>query len=141
MEIAVGNKDKDPEAVSEVTASERTEKLPVTEPRSAPEGRSSDFRGGKGDQTGQGSDPCVSLLPHTVLLKLMKSPRAAACIILAIIRGLVSTALETTVILHLSKVWGLDPRKAGLAFVVAIIPTIFCESRLSYDDVFSPYAL
>jgi hypothetical protein len=62
-----------------------------------------------------------------VLLKLMKSSRAMVCILLTLIWGLAWVAQETTVILHMNRVWGLDSRKAGIAFIAAIVPTVFCE--------------
>jgi DHA1 family solute carrier family 18 vesicular amine transporter 1/2 len=71
----------------------------------------------------------VTLLPHIVLLQLMKSPRAVVCTIATLIWALGWTAQEATVVLHLSKVWGLDPHQAGIAFIAVIVPTIFCESR------------
>jgi hypothetical protein len=69
----------------------------------------------------------VTLLPHTALLKLMKSPRAVVSAILTCIWGLGWTLQETTVVLHLNRVWGLDPHQAGIAFIAAVVPTIFCE--------------
>ena len=148
MEIAFSDDVRDPEAASEIAASERTGKLPITESRSAPQGRSSDTLVSKGESgIGAGiegevrgcdemkkklreSNPRVDLLPHIVLFKLMRSPRTAVCILLSLIRGLVWTAQETTVVLHMNRVWGLDAREAGVAFVVATIPTIFCEPSL-----------
>ena len=71
----------------------------------------------------------VTLLPHTALLRLMKSPRAVACTIVTFIWALGWTAQEATVVLHLNKVWGLNSHQAGIAFIAAIVPTIFCESK------------
>ena len=147
MEINVSDKDKGPEAASEATASERTEKSPVTEPHSTPHQCDSDSPADEGegqikaeieeevregDQTEknlQESKPRATLLPHTVLLKLMKSPRAMVCITVSLIWGLVWTAQETTVVLHMNKVWGLDPHQAGIAFIAAVVPAILCGPR------------
>ena len=50
--------------------------------------------------------------------------------IVALIWALGWTAQETTVVLHLNKVWGLNPHQAEIAFIAAIVPTIFCESNV-----------
>lgn len=73
----------------------------------------------------------ATLLPHVVLFKLMKSSRATVCILLILIWGFEWIAQETTVVLHMNRVWGLDPRQAGIAFIAAIVPTVFCEFGMS----------
>jgi MFS family permease len=73
----------------------------------------------------------ATLLPHVVLLKLMKSSRATVCILLTLIWGLGWIAQETTVVLHMNRVWGLDSHQAGIAFIAAIVPTVFCEFGIS----------
>jgi DHA1 family solute carrier family 18 vesicular amine transporter 1/2 len=143
MDISAGDRNMSPEAASEVTASERTEKPPMTGSNSAPHQRNGDSPVGgseaqikveieeelrEGDQTEKESKPRVTVLPHIVLLKLMKSPRATVCIVVSLVWGLVWIAQETTVVLHMNRVWGLDPDQAGIAFIAAVVPTVFCQS-------------
>lgn len=78
----------------------------------------------------ESKQPCPVLLPHAALLKLMKSSRAVACFILMLVWGLGWTAQETVVVLYMNRTWGLDPFWAGIAFIVAVLPTVFCKSQL-----------
>ena len=148
MIIAVSGKEKDPEIASGVTAVEIVERPSVLEPQPTVQGlpRDSTISGGEGganveiegtamegdqaEKRSRKSRSHITLLPHIVLLKLMRSSRAGVCIILTIIWGFAWAAQESTVVLHLNRVWGLDPHGAGTAFIAAIIPTIFCESRV-----------
>ena len=86
--------------------------------------------GNQAEQLQESKQSRTTSLPHTVLLKLMKSPRAVVCIVAALVWGLVFAAQEATVVLHLNRIWGLDPHQAGIAFIAVIIPAIFCRSRL-----------
>jgi DHA1 family solute carrier family 18 vesicular amine transporter 1/2 len=147
MAIAASGKEKDPEAASGVTVVDRAERSAL-EPRPAVQelARDSTFGEGEGGakveiekaregnraekQPQESKQPRVTLLPHIVLLKLMRSPRAAVCFILTLIWGLGWAGQETAVVLHLNRVWGLDPHGAGTAFIAAVVPTIFCESRV-----------
>jgi hypothetical protein len=141
-------KEKDPEVASGVTIAEKTGQSSVPEPRPTVQELTNDStacegegnaevevegkarEGGRTDERSQTSKSHVTLLPHIALLELMKSSRAGVCIILSLIWGLVWTGQESTVVLHLNRVWGLDPHGAGTAFIAAIVPTIFCESRV-----------
>lgn len=145
MAVAAGGKEEDPEAASGATVADREqsalEPQPVAqEPTSASvvgEGDGGaraeiEEKAREGDQTErqprESEQPRVTLLPHIVLFKLMRSSRAAVCIILTLIWGLGWAGQETAVVLHLNRVWGLDPHGAGTAFIAAVVPTIFCES-------------
>jgi len=148
MAIASNSKEKDPEVASGVTVVERVEQPSVPESRPAVQEIAKDPTVGEGegytkvegeekvregDKTEklpqESKQPRVILLPHIALLKLMKSPRAGVCLILTFLWGLDWSGQETAVILHLNKVWGLDPRQAGIAFIAAVIPAVFCEPR------------
>lgn len=139
MAIAASGKEKDPEVASRITAVEKVEQALALEPQPTVGGLTNDLTPGKGgaegkprdgDQTEeqpQKSKSHATLLPHVALLKLMKSSRAAVCIILTLIWGLGWAGQEPAIVLHLNKVWGLDSHGAGIAFIAAIVPTIFCE--------------
>ena len=152
MAVAVIGKEKDPEVASGVAILGRAEKSPDSEPQLTTREHSDgspvctgegltnieikeEVREGnhRGEQLPEPKQSRVTPLPHIVLLKLVKSPRATVCVILSLIWGLVSTAQETTVVLHMNKVWGLDPRQAGIVFIATVVPAIFCEPR-----IFSP---
>lgn len=156
MAIAASGK-VDPEATSGVTAVDATEQPPEPQPviqelpnastvgegeRDAEvEGEAKAREDGQAEKRSQNSRPHVISLPHVVLLKMMKSSRAGVCIILTLIWGLGWAGQESTIVLHLNRIWGLDPHAAGTAFIAAIIPTLFCESRapspfLRFRDVF-----
>lgn len=142
MAIAARDQEKDPEAASGVTAVEMAERSSIPDPQPAvqelptiDEGEEGAVEGTarEGDQTenqSQESRSHVTLLPHIVLFKLMRSSRAAVCIILQLVWGLGWAGQETAVVLHLNKVWGLNPHGAGTAFIAAVVPTIFCEFRV-----------
>ena len=138
MAIAASSKQKDPETASGVTAVERVELPPVLDPQPAVQELANDStlvsdKGGtdaQGDQTekrSQRSKPHTTLLPHIALYRLMKSSRAGVCIILTLLGGMVWVGQEAAIVLHLKRVWGLDPHGAGIAFIAAVIPTVFCE--------------
>lgn len=143
MEIGVGN--TDPESAPEITASERTKKLPVTESKSASQWHTKGTLVGGGDgqikveielaregdktvKKLQGSKPRVTLPPHNALSKLVRIPRATVCIFVTLFWGLVWSAQETTVVLHMNRVWGLEPHQAGTVFIAVVLPAVFCES-------------
>lgn len=112
-------------ALPRTTAPWREEQSPPFESNEKPKGGNL--------QEGQLQEPeqsRVTLLPHIVLLKLIKSPRAMVSIVLSLIWGLGWVSQETTVVLHMNRVWGLDPRQAGTAFIAAIVPTVLCESSI-----------
>jgi hypothetical protein len=144
--MAVAVSDRDPEVASGVTASSGVVKSPVPEPQPTAREPSVDSpvceveglvnaeigeeaRGGdrRENQIQESEQSRVIALPHIVLLKLVQSPRATVAVILSLIWGLVLTAQETTVVLHMNRVWGLDPHQAGIALIAAVLPAIFCE--------------
>ena len=141
MEIGSSDKEKDTEVASGATVLDKAEKPPVPEPQiAAGEGGNGSLVGGGGIEKARISDQMekqsqelnqsrVTSLPHIVLVRVLKSPRATVCLAASLIWGLVWAAQETTVVLHLNRVWGLDPHQAGIAFIAAIVPTIFCRSR------------
>lgn len=148
MAVAVSDNGKDPEVASGVTALGRMEELSVPEPQPTTQEPSDGSPICEGDgltnveseeearegnpQPPESKQPRVTLLPHIVLLKLVKSPRATVCFFLTFVWGLVLTAQETTVVLHMNRVWGLDPRQAGIAFIAAVVPAIFCEFSILF---------
>ena len=147
MTIAASGKERDPEAASGVTAVERPELPPVLDPQPAIQELASDptVVGGEGDSNAEAerkakengrtaeqpqmSEPRVTLLPHIALLRLMKSSRAGVCIILTLLWGMGWAGQEAAIVLHLKSVWGLDPHNAGIAFIAAVVPTVFCKSK------------
>jgi len=148
MAIAASGKEKDPEVASGVTVVGRAERSEALEPQPTTQELTSAPAVGEGDggakaeveekaregdqterQPQESEQPRVTLLPHVVLFKLMKSPRATVSIILTLIWGLGWAGQEAAVVLHLNRVWGLDPHGSGTAFIAAVVPTVFCESR------------
>ena len=148
MEIAAGSREEDPEVAPEVTAMERAEQPSAPEPQLAVQEVTNDstFGEGKGGANAQAEGKAregdqtekqpqaskqsrVTVLPHIALLRLMKSPRAAVCIILTFSWGLGWAGQEAALVLHMEHVWGLDPHQAGTAFIAAVVPTIFGEPR------------
>ena len=134
MEIAAGSKE---DLEVGITGAERAEHPSVPEPRpdegeggAKAEVEEEAREGGQAENLPQEpKQPHTTLLPHVAIFRLMKSPRAAVCIILTLIRGLGWAGQESVVVLHMNDVWGLDPRQAGTAFIAAVVPTIFCESN------------
>ena len=140
MEVGPSDKEKDTEVTSGATVLEMAEKHSVTEPQTSAGEGSNSSPGGEGEiREARTSDQVekqqelnqsrVTSLPHIVLIRVLKSPRATVCLAASLIWGLVWAAQETTVVLHLNRVWGLDPHQAGVAFIAAIVPTIFCRFR------------
>ena len=146
MAVTVSDEVGDPEVASGVAALKR---LSVLEPQLAAQEHSDNppvcegedlanveikeeaREGNRGErQPQQSKKHRVTSLPHIVLLKLVKSPRARVCIVVSLIWGLILTAQETAIVLHMNRVWGLGPHQAGIALIAAIIPAIFCESRM-----------
>jgi len=151
MEIAARSKEEDPEVTPEVTAVERAEQPSAPVPQPAVQEVANDSTVGEGEggantqveekaeegnqtekQPQESKQSRVTVLPHIALLRLMKSPRAGVCIILTFSWGLGWAGQEAALVLHMQNVWGLDPHQAGTAFIAAIVPTIFCESRTSF---------
>lgn len=133
MAIAAGSKE---DLEPGVTGAERAEHPSVLEPR-PDEGEGgtkveveekAKERDQAEKQLQEPKQPQTTLLPHVALFRLMRSPRAAVCIILTLIWGLGWAGQESVVVLHMNNVWGLDPHQAGTAFIAAVVPTIFCES-------------
>ncbi|GLB36542.1 putative MFS general substrate transporter [Lyophyllum shimeji] len=60
----------------------------------------------------------------TVILKLFKSSRALAAILITFVYGVVDTSQEPSLPLHLQSVWGLDSGKVGLVFLASVVPTL-----------------
>ena len=154
MAVVVSDEEKGPEVASGATALEDAKKHPGSESQPAAQERRDEAPVCQGEgltnveeaKEGNGREKKlqeskqsrVILLPHVMLLRLMKSPRATVSILLAFIWGLAWTVQETTVVLHMNRVWGLDSHQAGIAFLASIVPTVFCESgafslSLPYD--------
>ena len=136
MAIAAGSKE---DLEAGVTGTEGAEHPPVPEPRpdqdeggiTAEVKEEARERDQAEKHPQEPKQPRTTLLPHVALFRLMKSPRAAVCIILTLIWGLGWAGQESVVVLHMNDVWGLDPHQAGTAFIAAVVPTIFCESDIS----------
>ncbi|KAI0762569.1 MFS general substrate transporter [Fomes fomentarius] len=71
----------------------------------------------------------------SILLKLVKSPRAMAPALLALAFGIIITSQEPVVPLYLRSIYGLTVDKIGLVYLAVVIPT-FISSPLSgwYSD-------
>ena len=69
--------------------------------------------------------PRATLPLHLAFFRLMKSPRAAAWIMLTFMWGFQWDAQVSMVVLHMKGVWGLNPRQAGIALISAALPEIF----------------
>ena len=136
MAIAAGRKE---DLEAGITGVERAEHPSVPEPRPGEDegGTKAEVEEEAGEggpaekQPQEPKQPRTTLLPHVALVRLMKSPRAAVCIILKLIWALGWAGQESVVVLHMNNVWGLDPHQAGIAFIAAVVPTIFCESNVS----------
>jgi len=141
MAIAASSKEKDPEAASGVTAVEKADEPSLLvhqstvqeladDPTVVGGGGSTNAEGGQPEKRLERSKSHVTLLPHIALFRLMKSSRAGVCIILTLLWGMGWAGQEAAIVLHLKRVWGLDPHAAGIAFIAAVVPTVFCESRV-----------
>ena len=146
MMVAINDRENDLEVVSGVTALREASEPSAPESRLVVQESSGDSPVCKGEgltdleieqakeenqrkkQIQESRKSRVILLPHVVLLKLMKSPRAMIGIFLSLVWGLAWIVQETTVVLHMNRVWGLDSHQAGIAFLASIVPTVFCES-------------
>ncbi|KAJ7071382.1 MFS general substrate transporter [Mycena amicta] len=60
-----------------------------------------------------------------VIVRLCKSSRAVVALTLTLLFGLIYSAQEPTLPLHLQDVWGLDPAKVGLIYIASVVPTLF----------------
>ena len=146
MAIAASSKEKDPEAASGVTVVEKAEQpsvVPdhqptvqalVNDPTVVGGEGSTNVEGNQTEERPERSKSHTTLLPHIALFRLMKSSRAAVCIILTLLWGMGWAGQEAAIVLHLKKVWGLDPHGSGIAFIAAVIPTVFCESGPSFSN-------
>ncbi|KAJ7226014.1 MFS general substrate transporter [Mycena pura] len=60
-----------------------------------------------------------------VIARLFKSSRATVVILVTLLYGIIYSAQEPTLPLHLQAVWGLDSRKVGLVYIAGVVPTLF----------------
>jgi len=60
-----------------------------------------------------------------VIVRLFKSSRATVVILVTLLYGIIYSAQEPTLPLHLQAVWGLDSRKVGLVYIAGVVPTLF----------------
>ncbi|KAF7306494.1 MFS domain-containing protein [Mycena indigotica] len=65
----------------------------------------------------------ISLI--SVIVRLCKSSRALVTLALTGLFGLIYSAQEPTLPLHLQSVWGLDSAKVGQIYIASIVPTLF----------------
>ena len=146
MAVAASVKERDPEAASGVTIVEIAEQPSVIDSQPAVQELANDptLVGGEGSTNAEGdqmekqpqtSKSHTTLLPHIALFRLMKSSRAGVCVILTLLWGMVWVGQEAAVVLHMKRVWGLDPHGAGIAFIAAVVPTVVCKSGvLSFSN-------
>ena len=130
--MAIPANDNEDREASGAATSEKAEEVPVTEPQSSakesPRGDSTSKERARSDElVEQLQEPIRSRVaspPHIIVLRLMKSPRATACILLSFMWGLIWNTQDTTIVLHMNRVWGLDPHWAGIV-PIAIYKTRF----------------
>ncbi|KAJ7124834.1 MFS general substrate transporter [Mycena crocata] len=60
-----------------------------------------------------------------VIVRLFKSSRAVVIITITFLYGIVYSAQEPTLPLHLQDIWGLNSTKVGLVYLAGVIPTLF----------------
>ncbi|KAJ7480161.1 MFS general substrate transporter [Mycena galericulata] len=60
-----------------------------------------------------------------VIVKLFRSSRAVAVITITLLYGIIYSAQEPTLPLHLQSIWGLNSSKVGLVYLAGVIPTLF----------------
>ncbi|KAJ7139595.1 major facilitator superfamily domain-containing protein [Mycena epipterygia] len=60
-----------------------------------------------------------------VMARLFKSSRATAIITITFLYGIIYSAQEPTLPLHLQSIWGLNSAKVGLVYLAAVVPTLF----------------
>ncbi|KAF8213645.1 major facilitator superfamily domain-containing protein [Mycena galopus ATCC 62051] len=60
-----------------------------------------------------------------VMTRLFRSPRAVVVIAVTFLYGIVYSAQEPTLPLHLQDIWGLDSRRVGLVYLAGVVPTFF----------------
>ncbi|KAJ7102430.1 MFS general substrate transporter [Mycena belliarum] len=69
--------------------------------------------------------PVVKLSLPGVMVRLLRSSRANAVMIITLLYGIVYSAQEPTLPLHLHDVWGLNSAKVGLVYLAGVVPTLF----------------
>lgn len=62
---------------------------------------------------------------HIVVWKILKQPRAVAVSYITFVYGVIYSAQEPTIPLHLADVWGLNSAQVGIVFVAAALPALF----------------
>ncbi|KAI0318746.1 major facilitator superfamily domain-containing protein [Amylostereum chailletii] len=67
----------------------------------------------------------IALSPLAVVMKLARSPRALTALTATLLWGLVYSAQEPALPLHLQDVWGLQSAQVGLVYVAAVVPALF----------------
>ncbi|KAJ6519322.1 major facilitator superfamily domain-containing protein [Mycena sanguinolenta] len=80
---------------------------------------------GDEEKTAEASPPAQRLSLVGVIVKLFTLPRAAVALTITLLYGIIFSAQEPTLPLHLQAVWGLDSRKVGLVYMATVIPTFF----------------
>ncbi|KAJ7022040.1 MFS general substrate transporter [Mycena alexandri] len=73
----------------------------------------------------QPSSSPVRLSLVGVVARLLKSSRAIVVITTIFLYGILYSAQEPTLPLHLQDIWGLDSRKVGLVYLAGVVPTLF----------------
>ncbi|KAM5534344.1 hypothetical protein V8D89_011937 [Ganoderma adspersum] len=74
--------------------------------------------------------PQVHLTVMGLLLKMVKSPRAMAPVLLSFAYGIIITTQEPALPLYLQSIYNFDVSKIGLVYIAAIVPS-FISSPLS----------
>jgi len=60
-----------------------------------------------------------------VMSRLLRSPRAVVGIAVTFLYGIILSAQEPTLTLHLQRIWGLTSGKVGLVYLAGVLPTFF----------------
>ncbi|KAJ7693559.1 MFS general substrate transporter [Mycena rosella] len=75
---------------------------------------------------GPPAEPVVTKLSLAgVMIRLLKSRRAVVIITIIFLYGIIYSAQEPTLPLHLQDRWGLDSGKVGLVYIAGVVPTLF----------------
>ncbi|KAJ7275547.1 major facilitator superfamily domain-containing protein [Mycena haematopus] len=77
------------------------------------------------EKTAEALPPAQRLSLAGVIIKLFTLPRAVVAITVIFLYGIVYSAQEPTLPLHLQDVWGLNSSKVGLVYLAGVVPTFF----------------
>ncbi|ESK85878.1 mfs amine [Moniliophthora roreri MCA 2997] len=76
------------------------------------------------------SEPQLSLI--AVVIRLLRSSRAVGTVICLFVYGIVNTAVEPALPIHMNEVWNFDSTKVGLIFIAAVVPSFPSSAIAGY---------